>query len=160
MEFVSSCFRKCATVGVAGLCLLVLSPSAKAELGGNESSVKTDQQKLRGAVRVQHAQSFAVHEIRTENNSVVREFVSPEGKVFAVAYQGASLGESNQVLGSYSVQLAQAIGKVHGGRHVGGPVVVHAGNMVYEASGHMRSYTVRAYVPESMPAGVALEEIR
>src|SRR3569833_2243793 len=48
--------------------VFTLSVAAQAELGGSEASVQTDQQRLRGALRVQRVQNYAVHELRTENN--------------------------------------------------------------------------------------------
>lgn len=139
---------------------LLLTVPAFAELGGVEASIKADQARVQGTRTVMRGQAYAVHEIRTPNRSVLREFVSPAGKVFAVTYSGSSLGESNQLMGSYSAEIAVAMKSVHGGRHVGGPVILHMPGVVYEAVGHMRSYTVRAYVTDSVPEGVKLEEIR
>ncbi len=157
MRAVRGWFRNRLTVAAL---LLLLSASAVAELGGNESSVKADQQRLRGSLQVNRGQAYAVHEIRTDSNAVVREYVSTAGKVFGVVYHGPVIGESNQVLGSYSAQLSQAIKAARGGRHIGGPVIVRVGDIVYEASGHLRSYHVRAYFTSGVPQGVATEEIR
>ncbi|ABF40365.1 hypothetical protein Acid345_1363 [Candidatus Koribacter versatilis Ellin345] len=159
MRSVRGWLRKSLTVA-AGAALLLLPATANAELGGNENSVKADQQRLRGSLQVNRAQSYAVHEIRTDSNAVVREYVSPAGKVFGVSYHGPVIGESNSVLGSYSAQLAQAMKSAHNGRHMGGPVIVRVGDVVYEATGHLRSYHVRAYVASAVPQGVATEEIR
>jgi Protein of unknown function (DUF2844) len=160
MDSIASWYQISFRAAALAFAVLMLSLSAMAELGANVSSVQADQQRMHGVRRVNQIQAYAVHEIRTPNNSVVREFVSTGGKVFAVAYHGNSLGESNGVLGSYAAQLAQAMKTVHGGRHVGGPVDIQLPGMHYHASGHMRSYTVRAYLPDSVPQGVSMEEIR
>jgi Protein of unknown function (DUF2844) len=146
---------------MAGCALVVaLALPARAELGGTEDTVRVDQQRMRGALRVNRMRAYAMHEIRTESNAVVHEFVAPSGTVFAVTYHGPVVGESNNLLGSYSAALAQAMQTVHGGRHIGGPVIVRVGDVVYEASGHMRSFTVRAFLTSAIPEGVTREEIR
>ncbi len=140
--------------------VFTLPVAAHAELGGSEASVQTDQQKLHGALRVQRNQAYAVHEIRTESNSVAREFVSPDGTVFAIAFHGNTPGESNALLGPYAAQIAQAMSAQKGRRHLSGAVTFRIGNIVYEASGHMRSYHIRAYLADRVPQGTGLEEIR
>jgi hypothetical protein len=146
-------------VGVFAV-MLTLCLGAQAELGGTESSVRADQQRLSGTRSVRQMPAYAVHEIRTRNNSVVREFVSADGKVFAVAFKGEALGESNALLGSYADQIAQALQSARGGKHRGGPVMIQTPGLVYQATGHMRSYVIHAYVPASLPQGVQAEELR
>jgi hypothetical protein len=109
---------------------------------------------------VSQTPAYAIHEMHTANQGVIREFVSPEGKVFAVAYHGQLLGESNALLGSYAPQIGRALAGSRAGKHRGGPVSVQLPGLVYEASGHMRSYVVHAYVTESVPQGVKVEELR
>jgi hypothetical protein len=140
--------------------VLLLSLSAMAELGGTESSIRADQQRLNATRTVTQARAYAVHEIHTPNNSVIREFVAPGGKVFAVTYRGQLVGESNALLGSYSAQIGQAMKTVHNGKHRGGPVNIQLPGIVYQATGHMRAYTVHAYLSHSLPQGVAVEDLR
>ena len=160
MQFLSRRFRKILTIAAGCVCLVALAPAARAELGGNEDTVRADQQRLRGSVLVNRGQAYAMHEIRTQSSAVVHEFVAPSGKVFAVTYQGPVVGESNALLGRYSAAVSQVLAASRGGRHVGGPVIVRVGDVVYEASGHMRSFTVRAIVTSAVPQGVAREEIQ
>lgn len=140
--------------------MLALSLSAMAELGGTTAGVQADQQRLNATRSVTQTAAYAVHEMHTPNNSVIREFVAPGGKVFAVTYRGQLLGESNALLGSYSAQIAQAAKTVHDGKHRGGPVNLEVQGVVYHATGHMRSYVVRAYLPASVPQGVTVEDLR
>lgn len=140
--------------------VLSLSLAATAELGGTESSVQADQQRLRGTRRVTQAQAYAMHEIRTPANGVIHEFVAPDGKVFAVTYRGQFPGESNGLLGSHSAQLMQAMKSAPGPRRIGGEIHLQMPGLTYHAVGHLRYYSMRAYLPESIPQGVALEEVR
>ena len=61
------------------------------------SSVKADQARMKGTVRVTQAQSFEIHEITAEHGTVVREFVSPEGNVFGVAWKGQFIPDLQQL---------------------------------------------------------------
>ena len=140
--------------------MLLFPVAALGELGGTVSSVQADQQRLHGALRVSAAQAYALHEIRTASNGVVHEYVSADGKVFAVTYQGQFPGESNELLGAYGGQLAQAMHSAQRQRHVGGSVHIELPGLTYHAAGHMRYFSMRAFVPERVPQGVALEEIR
>lgn len=140
--------------------VLLLSLTAMAELGGSVASVRADQQRLNGTRTVKQTQAYAIHEIRTVNNGVIHEFVSPEGKVFAVTYQGRFPGESNGLLGTYATQLAEASKLAQGQKQVGGSVHLQLPGLTYHAMGHMRYFSMTAYVPEGVPKGVALEEIR
>ena len=140
--------------------VVLFSVSAFAELGGTADSVKADQQRVQGVLRVSQTQAYAMHEIRTPNNGLIHEFISPAGKVFAVTYQGPFPGEANGLLGSYAPQIEQARKAATGQRHVGGTVHVAAPGLVYHAAGHMRYFSMKAYVPDAIPQGVAMEEIR
>ncbi len=144
---------------LAGL-ILSLSVSAMAELGGDVSSVKADQQRMSATRSVSQAQAYSVHEIHTPANSVVREYVSPNGKVFAVSYRGQLLGEGNRLLAGYSEQIAPLVRSVHQGQHRGGPVTISLPGVVYHVTGHMRSYSMHAYLPGNVPQGVAAEELQ
>src|SRR5271155_608861 len=69
--------------------MLCLSGIATAELGGAVSSVQSDREYFQGTNQVTHAGSYDIHEIKTAAGSSIREYVSPEGKVFAVAWSSA-----------------------------------------------------------------------
>ncbi len=142
------------------LVLLLLSISAMAELGGTVSSVQADQQRLNASRQVSQKQQYTVHEIRTRTNSVIREFVSTDGKVFAVSYRGQFPGEGNSLLAAYSKQVGMVLATAHNGQHRGGPVNFATPGLVFHVSGHMRSYLMNAYLPDSVPQGVAAEELQ
>jgi len=80
---------------------------ASAALGGDVVSVKADQQEMRATRAVQANEKYSVHEITTPYGTVVREYVSPDGKVFGVAWRGPFLPDLQQLLGSYYAQFVQ-----------------------------------------------------
>jgi hypothetical protein len=132
---------------------------AVAELGGDVTTVAADRQQMQGAKRsVRRAENYAVHEYEAQSGSVVREYVSPAGTVFGVAWQGRTIPDLRQLLGAYYAPYEQAVatGSV---RHRG-PLLIQEPGLVVQSGGHMRSYSGWAYVPDLLPAGVRAEEIR
>ena len=141
----------------SALALLLISMPACAELGGDVSTIQADQEHMKGTRRVSATTAYSVHEIQAATGIKVREFVSPAGTVFAVAWEGPSTPDLRQLLGRYFDQYAQAIQNKRAGR---APLSIHDGTLVVEAVGHMRSFSGRAYVPAMVPQGVAPETIK
>ncbi len=146
------------TTAVMLLGLALSAAPGYASLGGNESSVGADQAQLKGRMlRTVRAQNYDVHEIQASTGTVIREYVSPAGHVFAVTFQGATLPNMQQVMGTYYdqyVRAAQARGVTHG------PLVIREPGLVVQITGRMRALRGRAYVPEMVPTGVTVEAIQ
>jgi Protein of unknown function (DUF2844) len=147
---------------MAGIALIALALSfpASASLGGDMTTVQADQMHMQGTLRSTNTQAYTVHEIHAPNGVAVREFVSPAGKVFGVAWQGPAHPDLQQVLGTYFDQFTQAV-QAERARHSGhGPLLIQTPGLVVQLGGHMRAFAGRVYVPQMMPAGVRAEEIR
>lgn len=130
-----------------------------AVLGEDVSSVQVDQAHINASLRVVQGQNFSVHELRSPAGNVIREYASPSGKVFAVAWQGPSIPDMKQLLGSHFEEFQQAarVQNRHGGH---GPLIIQHPGLVVELGGHMRSFVGRAYLPDEMPSQVRSEDIR
>jgi hypothetical protein len=124
---------------------------ATAALGEQESSIAADQAHLRASTRVTRADGYTLHEMRSDSGTVVREYASPTGTVFAVSWQGPFLPDMKQLLGAHFDEYARATKA----RRRRGPIVVREPGLVVEMSGHPRSFSGRAYVPDLVPPGVA-----
>jgi len=129
-----------------------------AALGETETSVGADRQFLHGQIRVEAHEAYRLHVITDAAGMMVREYVSPEGKVFAVSWQGPYLPSMQQFLGSYFTYLQQ-YAQVQTARQ-GGPLVIEKDNFVFSSGGHMRWYHGRAYVPSLLPTGVSPEVVQ
>src|SRR5271170_675169 len=90
------------------LWIVTFSFPALAALGGDQTSVATDMAKMKASVKVTSTKAFTVHEIKSTNRIVVREYVSPDGKVFGVAWQGPFMPDLQQILGTYFQQFSVA----------------------------------------------------
>lgn len=137
----------------AGFIFLGLfTPSAGATLGRDATSVKDDGAHMRAALRVsRNDASYTVHELTLDTGTVVREYVSPSGKVFGVAWHGPYLPDFRQLLGDYFAPVMQTPRNQRQGR---GPLQVKQPNVVFQSGGHMRAFFGRAYVPDMLPKGV------
>ena len=147
---------------IAGFAFLALALPfpAPASLGGDMTTVHADQMRMQGTLRSTNTQAYTVHEIQAPNGVAVREFVSPAGKVFGVAWQGTTHPDLRQVLGTYFDQFTQAV-QAERSRHPGhGPLSIQTPGLVVQLGGHMRAFAGRAYVPQMIPTGVRAEEIR
>jgi hypothetical protein len=138
----------------------ITSLSSFAALGDSVSSVQADAQHMRASVRVTQTAKYAVHEMDSTGGATVREYVSPEGKVFGVAWQGPQRPDLQQVLGTYYQQMVDTVRAEkmkHPGRH---PVSLHTPGLVVEMSGHQRAFSGRAYVPDMVPSTVQPHDIQ
>jgi len=139
---------------ILGFCLPVLGA-----LGGDANSIEADRTHMNASIKVTQAEGYDVHEIQTPGGTVVNEYVSPAGRVFAVSWHGPFIPEMQQILGAYFQQYSAALQAEpkHYGRR---PLNIQQPGLVVQASGHMRAYFGRAYVPEMLPQGVKADEIK
>ena len=132
---------------------------AFAGLGQDVSSVQSDRAHMQGALRITQAQGCAVHEIQSPNGTVVREYVSTSGKVFAVAWQGPWPPDMRQILAGYFEQY-QSAAQAHQNSRLGRrPFVIRQPGLVVQSGGHMRSFAGCAYVPDMLPQGVEAKKL-
>jgi len=139
--------------------LALLPAAARATLGEQAASVGADRRALAAVSRgaVDHGR-YAVHELAT-GGSTVREYLTPSGQVFAIAWSGYSHPDLAPLLGGYAAEYQEArrqTARVPGLRRSR----VASGRAVVETWGHMRDLHGRAYAPALVPAGVGLDEIR
>jgi hypothetical protein len=133
------------------------TPAAFAALGADVSTVAADGLKMKGMVRVSAAQAYSVHEIEAPSGTLVREYVSPAGKVFAVAWRGPKMPDLQQTLGVYFKQYSEAPrSRPADHKHF----AIALPGFVMQSSGRMRAYVGRAYVPELMPPNVSATDIK
>ncbi len=141
-----------------GLFICALPFPAFAVLGDNLQSVAIDQVRMKGTLRTVPADTYTVHEITAEKGTVVREFVSPAGAVFAVTWDGQFPPDLQQLLGPYYQQAQQELSRAP--RRARGPMVIQTSGLVFESYGHQRSFHGRCYVPQMVPNGTPVSQIR
>jgi hypothetical protein len=145
------------TLGVLVMLFLGTVP-AWAALGEYESSVSLDQQAMRGEVRTEVRQGYKLQQIISPNGTIVREYISPQGIVFGIAWKGHFAPDMQQLLGSSYVELQQALQSRTPRR--GAPLIVRTDKLVFVSGGHMRAYYGHAYVPNLVPNNLSAEVVR
>jgi hypothetical protein len=135
---------------------------AHASLGGDSSSIETD----RTVMRAEHAATqtpsvngnYTVHEITLPSGTLVRQYASSAGVVFAVTWRGPHIPNLQQILGDHFQTLSahQNQQSMAGHRSISH----HAADLVIESSGHPRSFVGRAYLPTAMPSGISPQDIQ
>ncbi|MGH8150186.1 MAG: DUF2844 domain-containing protein [Steroidobacteraceae bacterium] len=147
---------------VIGLALLGLcSLPALAGLGGSVDSVQADSVHMRAQLRGStSAAGYSIEELQLPSGTLLKEYVSPAGKVFAVSWHGPTIPDLRQTLGSYFHQYAEAssvaVHNVRTRRHF----EVKQSDLVVQSSGRMRDFYGRAYVPSLLPPNVTAADIQ
>jgi Protein of unknown function (DUF2844) len=141
--------------------VLALPSPTLASLGSDVTTVQADQARMKGTLRSTPTSAYTVHEIKAPTGTVVREYVSLAGNIFAVVWQGPFLPDLRQLLGSYFEQFSQSAQNLKSKRpRIRGPLLIREPGLVVQTGGHMRAYFGRAYIPELVPQGVHIEEIQ
>jgi hypothetical protein len=148
--------------GVLMLALILILPTTvHAALGGDAASVDADRVRIQGALmRIVRNDSYALHEIRSAAGTMIREYVSPSGTVFAVVWQGPWIPDLRQVLGAHFDQYQTAMRGARRERKARGLVAIDGPDLVVQMSGHPRSFFGRVYVPALLPQGVQVDAIK
>jgi hypothetical protein len=146
----------------AGLAVLTLTSwPALAGLGGDLSSVSADRAHMnaqqRGSVP---GTRFSVEQLELPSGTLVSEYVSPTGKVFAVSWRGPTKPDLRQTLGSYFDQVAAASKQAPHGPGTRRHFQIRQPDLVYESNGRMRDFYGRAYIPSLLPPNVSTADIR
>lgn len=144
-------------IGTVLFVLLMGTVPAWAALGDDVSSVDSDVQVMRGQRHMIAKVGYNLHQITTPDGSVVNEFVSPAGVVFGVSWQGTSLPNLPQLLGTYLTNLQQGQRTKVVPRRA---VTIEDNNFVFTSIGRLRSFRGRAYVPGLVPANLTPEVVQ
>jgi hypothetical protein len=153
---ISQVFRKISLLLVTVACC-ALSLPASAELGGPASSIQADQANMKGTLQVTKAEGYEIHEIQAAQGAKVREYVSPSGTVFGVAWQGQWKPNLRQLLGSYFDQYVKATPV---NKSLRGAVTVQTPELVVQSAGHPGAFAGRAYLPQMIPQGASVSAIK
>ena len=153
---------------LAGALLLALSAPAFAVLGDNAASVLADQARMKGTLHSIDHQTYVMHEISTPAGAKVREYVTPGGVVFGVAWQGQFPPNFQELLGPYYQQVQQKLAEQKSAAQESGqtahqrrgPVWVQTPGLVFVQGGHPHGFLGQAYIPQLIPQGVAASDIR
>lgn len=142
-----------------GLAAALLAPGlALAALGQDGSSVESDRVQLKAQRNITQSSGYSVHELTLPGGTKVREYLSPNQQIFAVAWNGPSIPDLQQLLGAHFARYQSAAARA--ARGLRRPVVLQEPDLVIQSNGHARAFSGVAYLPQQMPSGVSAEQIR
>lgn len=137
------------------LALMVASAgSVWAGLGEGQASIESDRVRMSARHSVARGQQYAVHELKSPNGSLLQQFVSGNGQVFAVRWNTQYKPDLSTLLGTsfedYRVvanMAAQRGGIQRQFHHEGSDLVV-------QSSGHLHVFSGYAYRRSLLPYGL------
>jgi hypothetical protein len=138
---------------------LVLPLPAAAHLGGDSDSVDADRQQLRADLRSIPMQQYNLHEIRAASGTLVHEYATRQGTVFAVTWQGPLPPDLHQLFGDYYQRYqAAAAAQLRPGMHR--QLNIAAADLVVQSTARLRAFRGVAYIPSLLPAGVSVVDLQ
>lgn len=152
-------FNRGSLLAALGVAALASASPAFAALGGDVTSIDADRVSMKGALAAfRTVKGYAVHEITTPSGVHVDEYVTADGKVFAVSWQGPFIPDLRQMLGAYYARYAQAASAAHTGGHR--HLRIEQPGLVVESNGRMRAFYGRAWDPALLPQNFTAADIR
>ena len=107
---------------------------------------------MHAQLQIRRKVNYDVHELRTSFGSTVREFVGPDGKVFAVSWSGGWRPNLHDIMG---VHYDRFIASTRGKRLARGPVRIELPGMVVVMGSYLRTSFGYVYLTDQLPAGFA-----
>lgn len=135
---------------------------ARAVLGGDVSTIAGDQARLQGTRHAAVASSAQVrtHEITLADGSSIREFVTPGGIVFAVAWSTRFKPDLAALLGAHAASYAAAASEALRAPGIRRHVELRRGDLVMHSTVHLNSHVGKAWLQSLVPDGVPLDALR
>lgn len=112
--------------------------------------------KMQAATR---AVGYTMQESELESGTIVREYASLAGQVFAVSWRGPVLPDLNALLGDYFKAFREEAQRARLAGRRGSPVNMESAALVVRSNGRMRNFFGSAYAPELVPANVNIKDV-
>ena len=144
-----------------GICLMAFTVSPVwAALGQPAESVERDRAMMKAQRQSRTGTVYTIDTI-TVAGLKIKEYVSLEGVVFAVVWQGTGAPDLQLLLGEYFEEyrdeLQAARNRAPKARK---PFRMKTARLVVERGGHSRSLWGRAFLPSALPPGMTAEDIQ
>ena len=137
-----------------------LAQQTQAGLGESVDSIATDQSALSAVKHATTARNgYSIHEL-TSDGTALREYVSPSGIVFGIAWNGLAHPDLRPLLGSYAAEYEAALRQTPRKPGLRRHEALKTERVVVEKWGLMRNLQGRAYAPALIPPGVTIDEIK
>ncbi len=129
--------------------------AAHATLGSDLASIEQNQIQFDSTLSAEKKVGFTVYTHILPSATVVREYISDQGKVFGVAWQGPFWPDFKPLLGDYYSAYVTFVKQ----RRLG-VAAAQSNNLVIESNGKMGAFSGRMYLPNELPDGVLADLIQ
>jgi hypothetical protein len=102
---------------------------------------------------------FQIHEL-SQGALSVKEYVRPDGTIFAVTWKGNTQPDLSALLGVYVDDYQEALKNRKPRKGFRWAATTQGKNVIVETSGIMRAMRGRAYVPALLPSGVSVNDLQ
>lgn len=133
---------------------------AWATLGQSLRSVEQDRTMLKGQRQSRSATGYSIETIVT-GAMTIREYVSSDGQVFAVAWKGTGTPDLPLLFGEYFEEYRDGVIEARNQTpRARKPFLLKTARLVVERGGHSRFSWGRAFLPSALPSGVTAQDIQ
>ncbi|MDQ5986117.1 MAG: hypothetical protein CSYNP_01835 [Syntrophus sp. SKADARSKE-3] len=131
----------------------------QATLGESEDSIDADKAAIEATDLSTEVRNGCRIRVIRSDAATIREYITPNGIIFAIAWNGLIHPDLTALLGSYAGEYRTAMERTsrEPGRR---RLRVQTNQVTVEKWGHMRNLQGRAYVPALIPPGVSIDEIK
>lgn len=109
--------------------------------------------------RTAQATSYTRHEVLLENGTLINEYATSEGMVFAVSWRGPILPDLSSLLGGYFQAFKVQAERLRLVGRRGSPINIETDGLVVRSNGRMRNFFGHAYAPDLIPPGVDIKDV-
>jgi hypothetical protein len=102
----------------------------------------------------------SMHAISLSDGSSIREYVTPAGIVFAVAWSTRFKPNLQALLGQHAASFDAAASAALRLPGIKRQVVLKHGDLVAHSAGHLNAFVGQAYLASLVPEGVHVEDLR
>lgn len=152
--------RKTPVMACGAAVLLVAASSAHATLGGQPGGTgltrATAQQAL-AATQTPTTTAYTTQVSTTDAGTVVREYLGADGAVFAVTWNGPLMPNLSSLLGEYFPQYTAKTALPSRSHNLR---LFNDSSLVVQSTGHMHAFSGLAYLPQKLPAGMTVENLK
>jgi len=140
---------------------MALTSPAHATLGGQASTVETDRARLNARMASKAVlATYAVHEMTLDSGTTTREFVRPDGTVFAVSWQGPQRPNLKQLFGDSYFSRFQSDNKANPRIRMRRALASTHSDFVVRSGGHSGAFWGFAYLPQTAPGGFPVQALQ
>lgn len=136
------------------LFLIGLLPSvAQAELGSNASSVLAEQKEFNSQLATSNQNGVTVYTLTLLSGTVIQEYASANGVIFALSWSGPDLPNLQVILGNYFKDYLAGIKQSRGAFSINTEIIV------IQSAGMMGAFQGFALLPKQAPAGFTMKNL-